>query len=203
MTTERKILYALAGVLLLFAAIFAYGWLKERDARNNAETEFVGVQKRIEEYRQREQENQEQLAATLKTLDSLKSAVKTPQQIVQAAPKVITLPVPVREVTPEQAAATATVEDAPKAGDLIIPQESAKAWFDAQVACKQNEAKVAACARSLDTDMEVIKAKDEQIASLQTALKGGTKWQRTKSALKWIGIGAATGAAVVAVEMNR
>jgi hypothetical protein len=36
-----------------------------------------------------------------------------------------------------------------------------------------------------------------QVEDLQTELKGGTFWKRTKRALKWFGIGAAAGAVAI------
>ena len=102
----------------------------------------------------------------------------------------ITLPAPVREVTKEQAALP---ESPVKQGDGIIPAESMKAWFDAQADCKVNAAKLSTCEQAAANYQAIIAVKDKQIAEDQVVIKGGTKGQRFRAALKWGLIGAGVG----------
>jgi hypothetical protein len=193
----------LAGFLLCAG----YGWTREHEARAVVEAQQQIEAKAQAQIAAQQEKNVEQLKDTLAALIAMKQAVQTPAQIVQALPQLITLPQTIREVTPEQAKAAAAapaLPDAPQigAGDLIIPKADSKAFFDAQVDCKANSAKAASCAETVENQKAVMALKDTEIKQLNIALKGGTKWQRTKSALKWIGVGAAAGAVGAAIAIH-
>lgn len=207
MTNAHKLTLTLAFGLFGFFVCAAYGWMREHEARAVVEAQQQIETKAQAQIAAQQEKNAEQLKDTLNALIAMKQQVQTPAQIVQALPQVITLPQQVREVTPEQAKAAAAVPalpDAPQigAGDLIIPKADSKAFFDAQVDCKANAAKVSSCAETVENQKAVLALKDVEIKQLNIAIKGGTKWQRTKSAFKWIGIGALVGGAAVAAAVH-
>jgi hypothetical protein len=207
MTNAHKITLALAFSLAGFLLCAGYGWMKEHEARAVVEAQQQVEQRAQAQIAAQQEKNAEQLKDTLSALISMKQAVQTPPQIVQALPQVITLPQQIREVTQDQAKAAAAapqLPDAPQiaAGDLIIPKADSKAFFDAQVDCKANAAKAASCAETVENQKAVIALKDTEIKQLNVAVKGGTKWQRTASALKWIGVGALVGATAVVAAVH-
>jgi hypothetical protein len=207
LTNAHKITLALALCLAGFLLFAAYGWTKEHEARAVVEAQQQVEQKAQAQIAAQQAQNAQQLKDTLAMLMSMKQAVQTTPQIVQALPQVITLPSAIREVTPEQAKAAAAapaLPDAPQlaAGDLIIPKADAKTFFDSQVDCRANAAKASSCAETVANQKAVLALKDTEIQQLNVAVKGGTRWQRTKSALKWIGVGALVGAAAAAVAIH-
>jgi hypothetical protein len=203
MNNAHKLTLTLALGLFGVLICVTYGWMKEHEARAVVEAQQQIENKAQAQIAAQQEKNAEQLKDMLATLMVMKQSVQTPAQIVQALPQVLQMPAPIREVTPEQAKAAAAVPalpDAPQigAGDLIIPKSDAKAFFDAQVDCKANSAKASSCAETIENQKAVMALKDVEIKQLNVALKGGTKWQRTKNFMKAAGIGAAVGAGVTA-----
>lgn len=206
MTTSHKITTALAVVLAGFFIFAGYGWVKEHEA--NA---VMAVQQKANEaaaaaLKSQEQANQQALADALKSYAAMKQQVQTPAQVVKALPVVINLPSPIVPVTEAQAqAANAATPNAPKlaTGDLIIPAQSVKAFYDAQVDCKANETKAISCGQTIANLNAVMAVKETEIAQLKIVNKGGTKVQRAKSALKFSAIGAVVGGAVAAYFIKR
>lgn len=205
MTTSHKITAAALALCLLILVAVGYGWTKEHieaavlSAQQKADAE-AAVQIADAEAR-----NQETLKATLADYAVQRQAVQTPAQVVRAIPQVINLPAPVVQITEAQAkAANTALPNAPPltGGDLILPAASAKAFYDAQLDCKVGAAKLDACTVTTANQKETLDLKDKEIGQLNIAVKGGTKWQRTMRALKFIGIGVAIGAGAAAVAMK-
>jgi hypothetical protein len=199
MTNAHKITLALALCLTGVVAFVGYAWIKEHEANAVLAAQEKVNKAAADAILTREKANQQQLADALKTYVAMKQQVQTPAQVVKALSQVIKLGEPIRQVTPEQAKAVEEIPDGPKEGDLIIPGIDAKAFYDTQVDCKANEVKLASCQVTVANQESTIAIKDTQIEQDHQALKGGTKWQRTKTALKWLGAGAATGAVVALV----
>lgn len=203
MTTAHKVTAAALVVCAALMITFGYGWFKEHDAAIVIAAQQKADANAEQHIQAAEAANQEQLTSTLATYTSLKQQTTTPVQIVQQLPKVITLPAPIVQVTQAQADAAAkapALPDAPaiQAGDLVIPKADSKAFFDAQVDCKAGAAKLISCGQTTANLTALDAVKDTQINQLQTALKGGTKLHRAKSALTWGTVGAVVGAGVVA-----
>lgn len=193
MTTGHKITTALAAALFVLLIFVGYGLLKEHDSKIRAQAATDAANTIVANNAKNEAANQAALKSTVDALNNVKQKTITTTQIVHDVPQYITLPQPIHEVTPAEAAATAGTPDAPQAGDLVIPAASAKSFFDAQVDCKIASTNLASCQQTTANLTSDVAARDSQVKSLQTQIKGGTKWQRTLSAAKWVGIGIAGG----------
>jgi len=190
MTTAHKVTVGLAVLLAVLLGIAGWAYVQDKVALARHEEQTKANGSAVKGLEDANDALAKQLKASLDGLDRLRVGTTTTREIVQAAPQVITLPAPVREVTKEQAALP---ESPVKQGDVIIPAESAKAWFDAQVTCRENAAKLDACEKTAANDAAIIAVKDKQIAEDQVVIKGGTKGQRFRTALKWGLIGAGIG----------
>ena len=198
MTTAHKITVGLAVMLGLFMLIFAWGWIKEHEAAMIVQTQVKSDNEAAAQIAAAEERNKEELSEQLGLLVAQRAAVQTPQQVVRALPTVINLPAPVTQVTAAQAqaykAAVPLDTAAPQAGDLVIPQADAKSFYDTQLDCKVNAAKLSSCDAQFQNEQDMVALKDTEIKQLQVAVNGGTKWQRFKSASKWLALGVGVGA---------
>lgn len=209
MTTAHKVTVAVSVLLAVFLVFAGYGWIKEHESAVVVNAQVTADKAAQAVIAASESKNQQQLATALAGYAAMKQSAQTPAQVVQALPQVIQLPAPIVQVTAAQAAAAnaaapasvAGLPDAPKlaVGDLVIPAADVKPFYDAQVDCKVNAAKAASCAETTTNLTALNASKDTEIAQLQVAVKGGTRWQRAGRALKMIGIGAAVGAGAVAI----
>ncbi|QNI37535.1 hypothetical protein [Edaphobacter albus] len=201
MTTMNKVMVA-----FLIGMVLAFSYAREFKARTVADAQREANKSASDRIAANEQKNRQELAEALKGLEEMKRQVKTPAQIVRALPKVVDVPAPIVEVTPEQVKAVNALPDTPsrlKDGDLIIPAESAKAFYDSQVDCKANAVKLASCQVTVGNRDAELSLKDAEVAQLNMVLKGGTKWARAKGALKFIGVGVVVGAATSAYFLAR
>jgi hypothetical protein len=198
MTTAHKVTAALASILFVLCIIIGYNAIKEHDGKVRAEADVKQADAVFKQSEQKELENQEERYKDDQALEAVKKQTVTTTQIVREVPKYITLPAaPIREVTAadvaSQTAAQQALPDAPKTGDLIIPAASAKAFFDAQVTCKENETNLNSCTVSVSNYKDELTAKDAEIKALNIQVKGGTKWHRVLHDAKVIGIAGAIG----------
>jgi len=198
MSTSHKVTVALAVLLCVIAFFFGYSWLKAHDANILLSSQKAANADALAAIKTSETERVAQLESTLDKLTQLQQRTKTPAQVAAALPTVIQLPAPVQQVTQAQAAASPALHE----GDLILPAADAKPWFDAQVECKKCGVSLASTQQQVANLTAIIAVKDKEIEQRDQALKGGTKWQRTKTALKWVGVGAATGAVVAVVATH-
>lgn len=136
-------------------------------------------------------------AELVKTFQQMQQSVKTPTQVVQALPKVIDLPAPVR-----YADALPNAPSAAKAGDLIIPQADAVPLFNRLAACKESEALLNSCTADKKDLGTQIAATEKQRDAAVTAMKGGGFLVRLKRNAKYVAIGIGVGAATVAVARH-
>jgi hypothetical protein len=207
MTNAHKFTLAVCIVLAVFVACVGYGWVKEHESNSVLAAQQKADKDAAAQIAEREKVNQQQLAETLKSFAAMKQQMQTPAQIVKALPQVVSVPAPIVQVTAAQvkAVSDAALPEAPKLseGDLIIPAQSVKSFYDAQVDCKANEARLASCQITTANQNGAAAVKDAEIAQLKAALKGGTKWQRAKAAVKFISVGAAIGAATSAYFLTR
>lgn len=196
MTTAHKITVALAVALAIVLAFAAYGWVTEHEAHAVLQAQQADAKAAVESTEAKEKANQAALAQQLQSFAQMKAQVQTPQQVVRELPVVMpSMPAPIVQVTPAQAKAVddAKLPDAPaiNAGDLVIPASDAKAFYDSQVDCKANVAKVASCQQTVANQQAELATKDAVIKDQDVALKGGTKWQRTRRAGMWALVGGA------------
>lgn len=193
MTTGHKLAVSLVIVLTLLLGVAGYTYVEDKVALARHDEQTDANNGAVKTLQDSNHALADQLTTVVATLNDLKRNTKTTTQIVQAAPQVITLPAPVKEVT----AAEAAVPNSPvQAGDLVIPAVSAKAFFDAQVDCKANAATLTTCQETAKNNAAIIAVKDKQIAQDAIVIKGGTKMQRFVKAAKWVGVGVGVGVAV-------
>jgi hypothetical protein len=207
MTTAHKVTVGLAGVLFALLCFIGYGLFKEHDAKIIAEANSNSAQQQLKTIASSEAANQAGLKQTISDLEAVKQKTVTTTQIVHDVPQYITLPTAIKEVVPTPTPATgdipsvaintATETTTCKTGDLVIAADSAKAFFDSQVTCKENAATVASQKQTIADLNTASGIKDAEISTLQTQLKGGTWAHRALVALKWTGIGIAIGGGAV------
>ena len=208
MTNAHKLTAALALVLALLSGYVVYGWVKEHETSLVLATQQKADRDTQAALAKQQADNQAAFATALKPFADLKAQGQTVPQIIRLAPQVVTVPTPIsQQVTAAQATAAnaAVLPDAPQMhpGDLIIPLADVKPLYDAQVQCKIDGITLDACNKTVAIDKSVMASKDEEISQQAQALKGGTKWQRIKSALKWSGVGVAIGAAAVEYAIHK
>jgi predicted ribosome quality control (RQC) complex YloA/Tae2 family protein len=205
MTAGHKFTVALAVALAVLLGWAVYGWTREHEAHAVLMAQEADAKATQAALDAKEKQNQAQLASQLQTFEQMKRSVQTPQQIAQALPTVLpAMPEKIAQVTQEQANAvvTANLPNAPKlgVGDLIIPAADAKSFYDSQVDCKENEAKLYSCQETVSNQKSQIASKDAVIKDQDIALKGGTRWKRVGTAAKWVAVGIATGFVLKAVN---
>lgn len=199
MTTAHKVTVALCVVLAVLLGCAGYAYVQDKIALARHDEQTKANAGELKGLQDANKAVAAQMEVVVSTLGDLKRSTRTTTQIVQAAPQVITLPAAVKEVTKAEAAVSGS---GVKEGDLVIPAESAKAWFDAQVDCKANAVRLDACGKTHVNDVAALAVKDKQIAEDAVVIKGGTKWQRFRAAAKWAAVGAGVGA-VSAVAARR
>ena len=142
-------------------------------------------------------------------LEAVKQKTVTVTQIVHELPKIITLPASPVQITQAQADAintgNANVPDAPKisAGDVCFPAADMKPLFDAQVTGNECAAHVIQLTTDNAALTKEVAVEKTQVQQAELVIKGGTKWRRFRTALKYAGIGAAIGAGAVAYAEHR
>ena len=201
-STTVSNLWKIAGgvAALVFITVGGICWLQEHDARLKAETQTSAQQKTIDQAKTDAATVQTNLAAQLKTLEAQRQQPATAQGVVTETSKLIpNLPKPIEvQTVTKTAAATGTAKtalpDAPTQ-QLVIPAADFSAIQNAEIDCQEDAAKLSACTKtSADTATE-LKATTAQRDEWKQTAKGGTWWHRTVTAAKWVGIGAAAGAA--------
>jgi hypothetical protein len=115
--------------------------------------------------------------------------VRTVPQAVAALPQVIQLPSPIVERS------NPDMPDAPS--EVVIPKESVVPLYQHLATCRQNEVLLGTCQANAETLKDEVKLVEQDRDDWKTTAKGGTKWNRLKRGLKWLGIGAATGVTVI------
>jgi hypothetical protein len=201
MTLTRSHLEIGGGVLaLLLAVLGVRTWLEEHDARIHAEETVSANQKIVvasdakEKQLQAEIVSRDQAAAAREAamLDAVKN-LKTPAQIVPfiqkemvpLAPVPITINIP--KATPDNPTPNATI---------VIPQTDLPAFRDRLSKCDIDALEVTTCHGDIVSKNDQLRVAGERLRAMQaerdaysTELKGGVFWRRTKTALKYIGIG--------------
>lgn len=148
-------------------------------------------------------------AANYAMLQRQKQQVVTVPQIIHELPKVITLPSAPVQITQKQADAINTANvglpDAPKvaAGDVCFPAADMKPLFDAQVTAKECEAHVTQLTVDNTALTNEVTTEKHEVEQAELVIKGGTKWRRFRTAMKYVGIGAAVGAGAVVYAEHR
>jgi uncharacterized protein HemX len=203
MTMQKEIgmIAGLAAMLAAFAGIAGYGWLKEHDARLQAESQAGQQQKQIDSLRQQQQTTQQALDSRLAMLDKLRQRPATAAQLVSDTASLLPqLPEPLRiESVPDDPASPAGAATPA----VVIPQTDFKSIRDAQLTCEENTAKLDACQSLQSDNQQQLKLTEAQRDEWKTAAKGGSMWHRALGAAKWFSVGVGAGAVAYAVAHHK
>jgi hypothetical protein len=192
---RSKIEIGLAFLVLVSIAIVMSSYISaKRDAVKLQET-LATQNAVIANADKRETARAVELKQSLAELEDLKKKTTTPAAIVRELPTVLPLPLPITIRVP---AAGAPGDPGPPP-DAIIPAQDLKPLFDFAANCQECQKKLAAATADKADDAIKIGALTKERDEAVTAFKGGSKWTRIKKAAKWCAIGAAMGAAAVAV----
>jgi hypothetical protein len=193
---------------VILAIIGVRSWIGEHDARLKAEVTVTADQKISDAAISNSKAQEVAMAARDKAaadreqamVDAIKNLKTTPQILpyVQsnlapgsATPIIVQVP-------------AATKDDPTPPATITIAQSDLPVLRDRLSKCDTDALKVSTCAADIatktqqlhDAGVSLSEVEGERDAYKQE-LAGGTKWQRTKKALKFIGIGALAGAAAV------
>lgn len=196
MTPAHRLTAVFAVVVCIGLFFVGNSWLKEHDARLTLAAQTQANNDGIAAIQEKDNERVKFLESALSSLSKLQDRTKTTPQVVAAAPQVIDVPTPIRQVTQAEAAAAPSLS----VDDIVIPAIDVKPLFDAQVACKKCELANASLKEQVTNLTAISTLKDKQHAEDVQALKGGTKMQRFTTAAKWMGVGGAV-VGVVAVTL--
>lgn len=199
MTLDKTHL-ALVAAAVLVSIIGVVTFLSEHDARIHAEETVKANQKIVAASDAKEKELQAEIVARDQAAASREAAMldavknlKTPAQIVPYIQKdlVPNAPVPITINIPK-----ATADNPTPNATVQIPQVDLPAFRDRLSKCDVDALEVTTCHGDIGSKNEQLVQANQKLLAVQaerdayqTELKGGVFWRRTKTALKYIGIG--------------
>ena len=215
MTTRRTIELAAFAIALLIAAMAVHAWLSSRDEQQRLATTLAQQKQLLDAADTRERSRQSALNDTLAQIEKLKRATQTPQQIVAALPKLLSLPQPItigpgasegpplaEEQTqqkgtesPSNSVPKDSRSELPSAPAAQIPSADLKPLYDFIQDCRACQAQLGAARQNASDDAAKIAALTAERNAAVTAAKGGTFWRRLRRNAAWFAVGAAVGAA--------
>lgn len=215
MTTRRTIELAAFAIALLIAAMAVHAWLSSRDEQQRLATTLAQQKQLLDAADTRERTRQSALNDTLAQIEKLKRATQTPQQIVAALPKLLSLPQPITigpgasegpplagEQTqqkgtgsPFNGVPTGSPPGLPSVPAAQIPSADLKPLYDFIQDCRACQAQLTAARQNASDDAAKIVALTAERNAAVTAAKGGTFWRRLRRNAAWFAVGAAVGAA--------
>ncbi len=208
---------------ILAISIFV-SWQADRRDRAQLATQLAAAQQTIAQASVNQHDRDAALNQTLAQIAAQKQAKVTPEQILTALPRALSLPAPIsfrpstlghvgaRLIVP---AADATSTNAPAAtqsrlpdnptpkpgqpADAILPAADLKPLYDFALDCKACQAKLAASQSDLTDEKTKTAALTKERDAAVRAAKGGSVLRRIARAAKWFAIGAAAGAVAAKV----
>ncbi len=154
------------------------------------------AQKQMDVHAEADKQRDAQTATTLAAMQAAVQKVQTPQQIAAwlpqqfQTPQPVTIQVPAATPTNPTPDAVATIPQA----DLPILRDAVAGCQACNVKLTTANADYASLRDQYNLQGTKLKATETERDTAITAAKGGTFWQRTRKAAKWIIIGAAAGA---------
>ena len=202
MDWKHKLLLGLLAAGLAGGVLGFRTWLSEHDARLQAEERGKAAaavqeqaQSQIAALAKEMADRDAQYRSQLQTLDTKFSRAVTPDQLAQLVSQIMGLKAPIQLVTP--GASDGNAHPAPIAQVPQIDFPQAKAYVEQCEECKAERAKLQADAADRATQAKLAQQQIDSLkkenGDLQTALKGGGWWLRTKRAAKWLAIGGLAG----------
>jgi hypothetical protein len=189
-------LAALAVAVALGVSLW-FAWKDSRKAQAELTADLKTAQQSLAEATRRQASRDAALQKLIAALESKKSSVKTPAQIVKDLPGELPLPTAIAMETgacvdpkshSQNGCGTGAVPDA------VLPNADLKPLYDFAVNCQECQAKLTAAQADLkDEQAKTVAMGKERDSALQAA-KGGSVWRRVGRAAKWFAIGAAAGA---------
>jgi hypothetical protein len=191
----------LVAVVLLVAVAFLLAWRSARQDNARLQVQLHEAGQALEQATAAQQQRGKQLALTLARLNSLKSTVKSRQDILKGLPDVLTLPKPLMasaandDGQPSTRAPKLSKPESPQPQPIAVPPEDLKPLLrPCRVDRKACQAKLAAASDDLaDEKTKTQVLSRERDAALQAA-RGGSLRQRIKRSAKWFLLGVVAGA---------
>jgi chemotaxis protein histidine kinase CheA len=196
------------GILFLASAAFGYSiWLQEHDDKIKAQASIAAAQKAFDQLAADRQSHEaadkardDATAKQVEAMEKVAAQIQTPAQIAAWIPKQVPgTPQPITITVPP-----ATSQNPTPDATASIPQADLPVLRDKIEKCLEDSLQLSTCRQDKASRDQQIKIANDQIeqlkkqnSGLQTELKGGTFWTRTKRAAKWLVIGAGVGAAAV------
>ena len=190
---------AVSAIAILVAATLFFEWRSERQDRARLQAVLSQAEQSLQRATDSQEQRDKQLKDTVAKLESLKTAVKTQQQILAKLPELLPLPKPI-ELAPNVSEADSAPESVANTSlpngpnPIALPVEDLKPLYDFAVDCKACQAKLATATADLADEKTKAQALSrERDAALKLA-NGGSLRQRVGRAMKWFLIGAIAGA---------
>ena len=190
---------AISAIAILIAGTLFFEWRSERQDRARLQAALSVAEQSLQRATASQEQRNKQLTDTLAKLESLKTTVKTQQQILAQLPEFLHLPKPIGPSPNASEAGSAQIvgtslPDTPNPAPIALPFEDLKPLYDFAVDCKACQARLAAATADLADEKTKTQALGrERDAALKLA-RGGSLRQRIGRAIKWFVVGAIAGA---------
>jgi hypothetical protein len=188
-----KHIYIAVGILAvaLIGGMALHAYISSERDTAKAEQVKADVQKQIADLRG-------DLEDTLEAIKKDREQAKTPAQIAQAVPRYTPdirpiLVIPNGVPTQPSSVPVVTLADAPstlKPGSLVIAASDVPAYWQSVTDCAVDKATLLSCQKE-------VPLLTKRAEAAETAMKGGSRWNKFKAAGKYIGIGAIIGGGAV------
>ncbi|ACO31829.1 MULTISPECIES: hypothetical protein [Acidobacterium] len=204
----RKEILELAGsiVTVVLVALFAVIWLRQHDAQLKAQATAQAQRQVIQAQQQQIDAAKADIASTAATLkqqlatiavERAQAASITPQQFIQAVPKVIQIPVPLTltQPAPQTETVNGKAVSIPAAPEVQIPAADLPAFETYKLDCDAANAKLSACSKTSADQAAQVTALQAQLAAekktadgYRNAARGGSVLQRIARGAKCLAI---------------
>jgi hypothetical protein len=191
---HKAYLVAIAvGLALLVVVGFAWTAHVKDEAKRDAVIDSQKI-----EISRLEDESKAAYEATMKKLADLEQqkaqVIKAPSEAPEVLARLLHELNP--QASPIQQTAPVTKEMPPDAPSAVLTKQNQIDLAGAALTCKQCFLEKEQLKAEVQTQAEIIDRQETELAAAMKAAKGGSVWQRTKTILKWGGIGGAIGYAL-------
>jgi hypothetical protein len=207
MTAEQKAIVVLSLIIVVCGSLFGWSALKSHDAAIRADAQIKADETIKATQDKAIADRDEQLKQYQAAIASQQAKIATAPQAVQVIEHY--LPTPpgaqpsevIAQKTDLPASVTAKLPDAPNY--VIETQGEAVAIAKGALQCDADKQALNTCQADLKDTKASLLTEGNEVSTLQTEVKGGTRWQRFRAGLKHtVCGGAAVGAAIMAGKSN-